>query len=348
MITFKQPKILDCWYATVGAAAIKALGSLGGGALSGGGMDAGMQADAMHEQMQFNRHEAHTARMWAEEQGRRDIALQREFAQHGVGMKIQDARNHGIDPLAALGSTTFASPVGKSVAPAQAPGVLPSGGSRRSGSWLHNLGQDLGNAFERFMTKEQVTAKLEADRLQVEGLHLDNDWKLMRNMEYGNKINGYQTQVGVPAPSADGYSQVVESQGDGVDVVKDRVVRHQDGHKLGLHAMKQYRLGRPNDQGVIPIYSAIEQEAGDAMDADLPTKARYNAREWGRIFKSWSGWTPRTRPKITKKGYYLRWNRAYAQWELAPNRLLKQRPVWDVDDVKKVSKNPTYKRFKIR
>lgn len=353
MIIFKTPKILDSWgpaAAAIVPAAIAAAGTIGGALLnkSSGGISQGDPTTsvlAMREQNQFNSYESQKARWWMENQQANDMALQREFAQHGVGWKVADARRAGISPIAAMGSTTFASPTGKSISGAQSGNYSPPGSTSKGnqGQWLSQLGQDVSSAFRRWQTKEQVTAQIEKDRLEIENKHLQNDYQLMLNTKMNKEINGYRTQVGVPAPS--GHSQILEGQGDGVDVIKDQVVRHQAGHKAGVHAMRQYREGQPDDKGRIPLYSAIESEAGDAMDADLPTKARYNARSWTNVAKSWAGWTPKHKPRIKKPGYHLQWSRGYGQWMFVPNSQVRQKRVYD--SVRDKGRSKSFKRYKI-
>lgn len=331
MIKFKQPKVLDCWI----PAAISAAGALIGGRLA---------SNASSKQSGINYQNEQKLQAWAQkfnwEMAERDRALQREFAQHGVQWKAEDARAAGLDPIAAMGSQTIYSNAAIPVRP------NPVYNEKTDNSWMERAGQNIGTALGRFLTKEQVNHGLEMQKLQRERANLENDNLLIRNMQLNGEALNYQTQVAVPAPSS--HTQIIDGQNDAVQVEPDRVTRHQDGHKAGVHAMKQYRLGAPLDDGSIPIYSAIEQEAGDAMDADLPTKARYNAREWGKVVKSWAGRVPKQKPAIKKKGYHIEWNRLYGQWMFIPNRkeVRIKRRFNDPRDKGKY-KNPTFKRYKI-
>lgn len=302
---------------------------------------------AVRETNQFNKQEAAINRSWTERQSSIDRKMQQEFAQHGVSWKAADARAAGLDPIVAMGSSTFYSPVAKALSPAQAVPGSPSRG--KDYSWMGRAGQNIGSAIDRFLTKEQIANKVAMDRLAIENANLRNDYQMMLNMEKNRDLMNYRTQVGVPAPS--GHSQVMDGQGDAVNILPDQVTRHQQGHKAGVHAMKQYRVGPPDRQGRMPVYSAIEQEAGDAMDADLPTKARYNVREFKKVFNSWTGKVP-PKPKIKKNGYHLEWNKGMAQWMFVPNkpgnsRSVKIRRRIDVPRDKKNLRNPTFKRYKI-
>ena len=341
MIIFKQPRV-DCFFPSL----IKAGATLLGGYL-------GQKTSAKTAQKQqksdqdFQAEQNRIARQANAASTAQDRQLQKQFAQYGVSWKAADARRAGLDPTVAMGSSTLYSP---SAIPAS-PGQSIGSGYQPDNSYMERAGQDIGTAIGRLMTKEQINHNLEMQSLQRERANLENDNLLIKNMQLQGEINNYPTQVAVPAPST--HQQTVEGQGDsGAIVQPDIVTRHQGGHKMGVHAMKQYRLGATQADGSIPVYSAIEQEAGDAMDADLPTKARYNAREWGKVVKSWAGVIPKNKPKVSKPGYRLQWSRAYGQWMLVPKKRTvtpaRQRRRYDMSrDREKMRSNPTFKRYKI-
>ena len=334
MIIFKEKKVMDCWLAAAAPWIASAVGSIAGGIIGSSSASSRQNSDQA-----FTAEQNRIAREEQAKQQASDRALQKQFAKHGVSWKATDARAAGLDPIAAMGSQTTYSPVAMPVSAGQS---YSSGGNDYS--WMGRAGQNIGTAIQRFMTKDQVTTQMELNQLAVERANLENDKLMQENAARSIALN-YPTQVAVPAPSM--HSQQIEGQGDSVTVQPDVVTRHQDGHKAGIHAMKQYRLGAPDDKGRIPIYSAIEQEAGDAMDADLPTKARYNAREWSKVVKSWAGWKPKKKPKVYKKGYHLRWSRGYGQWMLVPNSTrVKQTRIYGGSRGPETP-TPSYKRYKI-
>lgn len=82
---------------------------------------------------------------------RQDIALQKEFAQHGVQWRVEDAKAAGIHPLAALGM--------------QGVPYSPVGFQDSLGSALAEAGQSIGGAVSRTMTAGQKAQQLLGLRL---------------------------------------------------------------------------------------------------------------------------------------------------------------------------------------
>lgn len=80
----------------------------------------------------------------AEEQANRNIDAQREFAQHGVRWRVEDAKAAGLHPLFALGGAGAAF----------APNPITVGSSGL-GAGLERMGQNLSSAAARTMTVEQ-------------------------------------------------------------------------------------------------------------------------------------------------------------------------------------------------
>lgn len=93
---------------------------------------------------------------------RQNMALQREFAQHGVRWKVEDAKQAGIHPLYALGaSTTSFSPVN---AFQEASDV---------GHNLSNAGQSLSRAVDSTATKrERLELRAAAQQVQMNDIEI--------------------------------------------------------------------------------------------------------------------------------------------------------------------------------
>lgn len=353
MIIFKSPRV-DCFDAIGGL--LSAGGTIIGGLLgaqssrkaSSSNVYSQQLADqaAMQRQIgsqKFNKRQNTIARRELRASQEKDRAMQREFAQHGIGWKVLDARNAGIDPLAALGNTTTFSPVARPLAGASSFPASPGSGTRSvptDYSWVGKLGQDLSRALVKSETKDQVLHTQTMRALTEENARMEIKLKQKELLNYGS-------QIAVPAPMS--HSQIIDGQGDAVAVIPDQVTRHQSGHGAGVHAMRTYREGPAFEDGSIPIYSAIQEQAGDAMDADLPSKARYNAREWIKLVKSWAGWKPQIKPKLAKKGYKLKWSRSYGMWTFVPKKNYhhSRTRVIDVPRDKKRLQNPTFKRFRL-
>lgn len=148
--------------------------------------------------------------------GRENIALQKEFAQHGISWKVDDAKSAGLHPLAALGAQTNA------FSPVSVGGEAPK-------MDFGSLGQDLSRAAKAMSTAEQrrLVDEERERKLDIESKALDND---LKRSTLGSRVlstsrNG--GQLGPPMPSADmpGNWQTMVSGGprraDGVAVADD-------------------------------------------------------------------------------------------------------------------------------
>lgn len=94
-----------------------------------------------------------------------NIAAQREFAQHGIRWKVEDAKAAGLHPLAALGAQTSSfSPVS-----------IGSSGDGGADSFA-SAGQDIGRAVKAAQTAQERAARDEntARKLDIEKKGLEN------------------------------------------------------------------------------------------------------------------------------------------------------------------------------
>lgn len=101
----------------------------------------------------------------AEEQQNRNIELQKEFAQHGIQWRVEDAKRAGIHPLYALGGST----------PSYTPSAIV-GGDMGISSAAAQMGQDVSRSINATRTQEQrLTAAADtAQKLQLENMGLQN------------------------------------------------------------------------------------------------------------------------------------------------------------------------------
>lgn len=116
---------------------------------------------------------------------KRQVALQKEFAQKGIQWKVKDALKAGVHPLAALGANTVSySPVSV--------GTPDFGG----------IGQDIGRAIDAGSTQNQRAAGLQTRiaEAQLKGLELDNAGKAIQNSALASQ-NVLRSQTG-PAMAA--------------------------------------------------------------------------------------------------------------------------------------------------
>lgn len=122
------------WFQEALPAIIGALGSIGGGLLN---------RDSNRGANQANINLAQS-----------NLRFQREFAQHGVKWRVEDAKRAGIHPLAALGANVAS------------PYPVTAGVQGEDYSWLQDIGQMIGNAFstEEKINKENLRIiRAEAD-----------------------------------------------------------------------------------------------------------------------------------------------------------------------------------------
>lgn len=128
-------------------------------------------------------------------QAQKDMAytnekLQREFAQHGIRWKVEDAKAAGIHPLYALGANTASF----------TPGVLTGDTSNPMGNAIANMGQDISRAMMAKATqpeREMQALQLASAKADVEGKTLDNQ---IRAKTLSNMVGS--SQLPPPMPSA--------------------------------------------------------------------------------------------------------------------------------------------------
>lgn len=108
-----------------------------------------------------------------------NIDMQREFAQHGIRWKVEDAKAAGIHPLYALGSSTHS----------YSPQFL--GGSTPANDYAA-IGQNLGRAIDATRTRNERTNE-RLRELSVQRASLENDLLKVQ-------IRNEQTQLPPPMP----------------------------------------------------------------------------------------------------------------------------------------------------
>lgn len=114
-----------------------------------------------------------------------NIAYQKEFAQHGIRWRTEDARAAGIHPAFALGAnTTSFSPVS-----------VGGGADTSMGDAIASAGQNIGRAVQAGMTNEERAKSDVLDALTLEKAGLEND--LLRTQIGALK----QRQLGPAMPS---------------------------------------------------------------------------------------------------------------------------------------------------
>lgn len=128
----------------------------------------------------------------AEERANQNTMQQLAFARHGLKWKVEDAKEAGIHPLYALGASTHSfSPV--------------SVGDTSIGSGLAAAGQDISRGLMATRSKDEQASAFTtaAQKLQLEGLSLDNDLKRARLASQVATVTQAGTPPAFPVPEAD-------------------------------------------------------------------------------------------------------------------------------------------------
>ena len=130
----------------------------------------------------------------AESQNQWNISLQKEFAQHGIRWRVEDAKKAGINPLYALG------------APAISASPTRIGGDSLASS-LQGMGQDITRSALAGKTRNERLA----DKMALQSAKLDLQGKEIDNAIRASQLRKMQ-QVGPSLPSPVD-SPMVSSQG---------------------------------------------------------------------------------------------------------------------------------------
>lgn len=144
---------------------------------------------------QKRRAQEETNRM-AQAQADKNIALQKEFAQHGLRWKVEDAKAAGISPLYAVGAPAT------SFAPVSVGYEAPTG----LGEGFASAGQDISRAINATRTSGERDAAFASTYAKLQ----------LQNAELQNELLGAQIaklRAGINPPFPSGEVPVVESAG---------------------------------------------------------------------------------------------------------------------------------------
>lgn len=146
----------------------------------------------------LNKSSADATRSASMDMANRNIELQKEFAQHGIQWRVEDAKRAGIHPIYALGGS------GASFSPVSANFTSDTS----LGSAFAQAGQDVGRAIQATRSAPDRAVAMATTKLQLEGLALDNDLKRAEIASKGARLG--RAQVGPPMPMATvpGYDPV--------------------------------------------------------------------------------------------------------------------------------------------
>lgn len=138
----------------------------------------------------------------ADKRADKQAALQKEFAQHGIRWKVEDAKAAGLHPLAALGAQTT------SYAP------VAVGGSDL-GTGLAQAGQDVSRAINATRTSPE---RVDAYTKTVQDLNIQRMG--LENQLLGSQIAKINQTGTPPAMPVESDRYLIEGQGDGPILTK--------------------------------------------------------------------------------------------------------------------------------
>lgn len=133
---------------------------------------------------------------WSKEQFAQNYQNQKEFAQHGIQWKADDARAAGLHPLVGMGANTM------SFSPASVGG---EGQAWKSEASFQNMGQDLSRAAKAMASaneREEVDNE-QARKLSLEKAGLENDILRADLVSKVARTGPRAAQLGPPMPVSD-------------------------------------------------------------------------------------------------------------------------------------------------
>lgn len=219
-----------------------AIGALGG-ALIGGGISALGNYFSGREQADAVRDNA---------------AMQREFAQHGIRWRVEDAKAAGIHPLYALGANVSqASPV--------------SVGDYGVGRSISDMGQNISRAMAATATSEERALA----KIRLAGAQADLDGKLIDNQIRGSQLQGIQS-VGPSFPGVDNFD--FSGQPNASALVTRKPLRStvsQPGRRAQEAGWRPDVSYARTDTGLTPV---IPESLSESMEDDLLGKVFWHFR----------------------------------------------------------------------
>lgn len=127
----------------------------------------------------------------------RNIQMQKEFAQHGLRWKIEDAKRAGISPIAALGAS------GASFSPVS----VGHSSDYSKGDALRSMGQDVGRAISAASTRQE---REHSDLMRVEQLKNAR----LQNQVLESQVIGLQNRASNPPLPSPLPGALLEGQGN--------------------------------------------------------------------------------------------------------------------------------------
>jgi len=218
---------------------------------------------------------------------KKNIKLQKQFAQEGIRWKVADARAAGIHPLYAMGANTT------SFAPVSV-GTQPD---YSMGNAMASMGQDLGRAIQASTTK--------AERLNDVGLKLQLENQSLQNELLRSQIIRVNREIGPGLPSNSGMGPLTNNgQGDAYVLENPLQRTHSAPGHPAQEVGKIPEIGwSQTPTGLVPVPSAdVKQRIEDQMIPETMWAVRNN------LMPNFGGGEPPPKHLLPKGATSWRWS----------------------------------------
>lgn len=231
-------------------------------------------------------YDSYQNRKLQKEMNRANADLQREFAQHGIKWRVQDAIEAGLHPLAALGAS------GASASPSFQVGNADYG--------LAKAGQDISNAMRSSLTQEEK----ELRALQLASLRADVDGKAIENQIRARQLSNLSG-----SPSFPGSDNFIPGQGNSPVKVKaaERTASQSGRHAQQAGWVPDVGYAR-TDTGLVPVPS---QDVKERIEDQIIPELMWAVRNYllPNMHKS-----PPSKSQLPKGAISWRWNYLSQEW----------------------------------
>lgn len=222
-----------------------------------------------------------------------NLAAQREFAQHGIRWRTEDAQRAGLHPLIGAG----VQPTSLNFQP------IAADADFSRADFYRNMGQNLGRSIQATQTEEERIA----NRLRLENMGLQNE--LLRT-----QITNISNPTNPPAPVAGPANFNIDGQGNaGVMRVtpSERVdsARGRPAQEAGWRPDVSYSR---TDSGLVPV---IPEGLSESMEDDVVGKVLWRIRNQVMPNLTGGGRGKPARSELPKGAIDWKWSYSRQEWQ---------------------------------
>lgn len=249
----------------------------------------------------------------------RDFDWQKQLAESGIQMRVNDAKLAGIHPLYAMGNMPGFNPSPIAYQGGEQGYALPSGSSNL-GSSMHNMGQGIQRALMATQTKEERQLSAYEQTIQRQSLERGE----LQNQLLASQIARLQQdQVGPPmasgGPSNTGAykinpNEITASQPDARHITagpshpSSEFAKMGGGHQMALPA-KPLQIDDMGSPGWVPwvyrnqVLPFVKQALGHPTDAHQPAERPAPGYQWHFAFPGTWKQVPISFPDSDRRGH---------------------------------------------